>query len=55
MRFFFVKVNFLKTVDTKVIILTWYAKINGSVAMNKFQSDFDHSATVAHIWVSSIF
>ena len=45
----------MKTVEAKVIILTWYVKFNESEAIKKFQSDIDLSAKVAHIWVSSIF
>ena len=40
---------------TKVIIFTWYVKFNESVTINKFQSDFDFSAKVAHICVTSIY
>ena len=35
--FFFWKVDFLNTVEAKVIILTWYVKPNETMAMNKFQ------------------
>ena len=45
----FVKVDFFKTVEAKVIILTLYVKLNESVAIDKFQSDFDLFAKVAHI------
>ena len=34
---FFWKVDFLNTVETKVIILTWYVEINETMAINKFQ------------------
>ena len=37
MGFFFWKVDFLKTVEALVIILTWYVKPNETMAINKFQ------------------
>ena len=38
MGFFFLwKVDFLNTVEAKVIILTWYVKPNKTMIMNKFQ------------------
>ena len=33
----FLKVDFLNTVEAKVIILTWYVKPNETVAIDKFQ------------------
>ena len=45
--FFFWKVDFLKTVEALVIILTWYVKPNATMALNKFQRSrftFDLSA-----------
>ena len=51
---FFLKFHFLKTVEAKVIILTWYVKPNETMAINKFQwSRFNFSAKVAHIGVPS--
>ena len=53
---FFWKLNFLKTVEAKVIILTWYVKPNETMAINKFQRSrltFNFSAKVAHIGVPS--
>ena len=41
------KLIFLKTVEAKVIILTWYVKPNETMAINKFQRSrltFDLSA-----------
>ena len=35
--FFFWKVDFLNTVEAKVIILTWYVKLNETTAIYKFQ------------------
>ena len=32
----FEKVDFLNTVEAKVIILTWYVKPNETIAINKF-------------------
>ena len=52
----FFKVDNLKTVEAKVIILTWYVKPNETMAINKFQRSrltFNFSAKVAHIVVSS--
>ena len=49
---FFFKVDFLNTVEAKVIILTWYVKPNETMAINKFERSrliFDLSAKVAHI------
>ena len=34
---FFLKVDFLNTVEVKVIILTWYDENNETMAINKFQ------------------
>ena len=53
---FFLKVDFLNTVEAKVIILTWYVKPNETMALNKFQRSrltFYFSAKVAHIGVPS--
>ena len=53
---FFEKVDFLNTVEAKVIILTWYVKPNETMAINKFQRSrltFNFSAKVAHIGVPS--
>ena len=50
---FFWKVDFLNTVEAKVIILTWYDP-NETMAINKFQRSrltFYFSAKVAHIGV----
>ena len=50
------KVDFLNTVEAKVIILTLYVKPNESMAINKFQRSrltFDFSAKVSHIGVPS--
>ena len=47
---------FLKTVEAKVIILTWYVKPNETRAINKFQRSrltFNFSAKVAYIGVPS--
>ena len=44
---FFLKISFLKTVEAKVIILTWYVEPNETMAINKFQRSmltFDLSA-----------
>ena len=52
----FWKVDFLNTVEAKVIILTWYVKPNETMAINKFQRSrltFNFSAKVAHIGVPS--
>ena len=54
----FWKVNFLNTVEAKVIILTWYVKTNETMAINKFQRSrltFDLSAKVDHIGVPSTY
>ena len=54
----FWKVDFLNTVEAKVIILTWYVKTNEAMAINKFQRTrltFDLSAKVAHIGVPSTY
>ena len=53
---FFLKVDFLNTVEAKVIILTWYVKPNETMATNKFQRSrltINFSAKVAHIGVLS--
>ena len=53
---FFFKVDFLNTVEAKVIILSWYVKPNETMAINKFQRSrltFYFSAKVAHIGVTS--
>ena len=54
---FFQKVDFLNTVEAKVIIiLTWHVKPNETMAINKFQRSrltFNFSAKVAHIGVPS--
>ena len=53
---FFLKVDFLNTVEAKVIILTWYIETNETMAINKFQWScltFNFSAKVAHIGVPS--
>ena len=53
---FFEKVHFLKTVEAKVIILTWYVKPNETMAINKFQKSrftFNFSSKVAHIGIPS--
>ena len=47
---FFFKLNFLKIVEAKVIILTLYVKPNETMAINKFHN---FSAKVAHIGVPS--
>ena len=52
------KYFFLKTVEAKVIILTWYVKTNETLAINKFQRSrltFAASGEVAHIVVPSIY
>ena len=54
--FFLEKLIFLNTVETKVIILTWYVKPNETMAINKFQRSrltFYFSSKVAHIGVPS--
>ena len=51
---FFLKVDFLNTIEAKVIILTWYVKPIETMAINKFQRSrlaFNFSAKVAHIGV----
>ena len=58
MGFFFWKVDFLKTVQAKVIILTRYVKTNKTMAINKVQRSrltCALSAKVAHIVVPSIY
>ena len=48
----FWKVDFLNTVEAKVIILTLYVETNEIMAINKFQRwrlTFNFSAKVAHI------
>ena len=57
-REIFWKVDFLNTVEAKVIILTWYVKTNEAMAINKFQRSrltFDLSAKFAHIGVPSTY
>ena len=52
----FWKVDFLNTIEAKVIILTWYVKPNETMAINKFPRSrltFDLSAKIAHIGVLS--
>ena len=52
----FWKVDFLNTVEAKIIILTWYVKPNATMAINKFQRSrltFYFSARAAHIGVPS--
>ena len=52
----FWKVDFLNTVEAKVIILTWYVETNETMAINKFQRSrltINFSAKVAHIGVPS--
>ena len=52
------KNDFLKTIETKVIILTFYVLSNVTKAINKFQRSrltFDLSAKVTHIGGSSIY
>ena len=54
---FFWKVDFLNTVEAKVIILTWYVKTYDTMALNKFQRSrltYALSAKVAQIMVPSI-
>ena len=54
----FEKLIFLKTIEAKVIILTWYVLSNVKMAINKFQRSrltFDFSAKAAHIGVPSIY
>ena len=54
----FRKVDFLNTVEAKVIILTLYVKTNETMAINKFQRSrltLALSAKVAHIVVQSIY
>ena len=54
----FRKVDFLKTVEAKVIILTSYVKPNETMAMNEFQRsrlNFNLLAKVAHIGVPSTY
>ena len=53
---FFWKFHFLKTVEAKVIILSWYVEPNGTIAINKFQRSrltFNFSAKVSLIGVPS--
>ena len=53
---FFENWIFLKTVEAKVIILSWYVKPNETMAINKFQRSrltFNFSAKVTHIGVPS--
>ena len=52
----FWKFHFLKTVEAKVIILTWYVQPNETMAIKKVQRSrltFNFSAKVAHIGVPS--
>ena len=56
MGFLFWKIDFLDTIEAKVIILTWYVKPNETMAINKFQRSrltFNFSAKVAHIGLLS--
>ena len=51
---FFWKIDFLNTVEAKVIILTWNVKSNETMTINKFQRSrltFNFSAKVPHIRV----
>ena len=51
---FFWKVDFLNTIEAKVIILALYVESNETIALNKFQRSrltFNFSAKVAHIGV----
>ena len=53
---FFWKFHFFKSVEAKVIILSWYVEPNGTMAINKFQRSrltFNFSAKVSHIGVPS--
>ena len=43
MGILFEKLIFWKTVEAKVIILTWYVKPNETKAINKFQRSFPKS------------
>ena len=55
---FFFKVDFLKTVEAKVIIVTRYVYPNGTMAINKSQRSgltFHHSLEVTHIGFPSIY
>ena len=57
-REFFRKVDFLNTVEAKVIIHTRYVKTNETMAINKFLSSrltFALSAKVTHIVVPLIY
>ena len=38
--------NFLNTVEAKVVILTWYAKPNETVAINKFKGQGHHTMSL---------
>ena len=52
--FFFWKVDFLNTIEAKVIILTWYVKPEETMAISKYQRSrltLNVSAKVAHIGV----
>ena len=42
----FLKVDFLNTVEAKVIILTWYVKPNETMAINKFQGQGHRTAPI---------
>ena len=53
---FLKKVDFLNTVEAKVIILTWYVKPIETMTINKCQRSrltFDFPAKVSHIGVPS--
>ena len=55
---FFENFIFLRTVEAKVIILTWYVKPNETMAINKFQRSrltFNFSAKVTHIGAPSTY
>ena len=43
---FFLKIDFLNTVEAKVVILTCYVKPNETMAINRFQGQGHHT----HIW-----
>ena len=53
MGIFFWKVDFLNTVEAKVIILTWF--VQSSVKIQRSRLTFDLSAKVAHIGVPSTY
>ena len=55
---FFWKIDFLKTAEAKVIILTYYVKPNETIAGNKIQRSrltFGLTAKVAYIGVPSTY